>query len=44
MPAITLPLLANAAGHPMGVQLVARRRADAALLTTARWLMGQGRG
>lgn len=42
MPAITLPMLANTAGHPMGVQLVARRRADASLLTTSRWLMGRG--
>lgn len=38
MPAVTLPLLETAAGHPMGVQLVARRRADAALLQVAHWL------
>ncbi len=39
-PAVTLPLLANEAGLPIGVQLVARRGDDARLLRLARWLVG----
>jgi Asp-tRNA(Asn)/Glu-tRNA(Gln) amidotransferase A subunit family amidase len=38
MPAISLPLLQDSAGMPMGVQLVGRRNFDARLLRTARWL------
>lgn len=38
MPAVTLPLLQDAAGMPIGVQLVGRRNFDARLLRTARWL------
>ena len=38
-PAITLPLLADERGMPMGVQLVSRRGDDARLLRTARWLV-----
>ena len=38
MPAISLPLLANADGLPIGVQLVGARDADARLLRTAKWL------
>jgi Asp-tRNA(Asn)/Glu-tRNA(Gln) amidotransferase A subunit family amidase len=38
MPAVTLPLLQDAAGMPIGVQLVGRRDFDARLLRTARWL------
>ncbi len=41
MPAVTLPLMTTADGKPMGVQLVGRRREDAALLRTARWLEGR---
>ncbi|MCC6469991.1 MAG: amidase [Alphaproteobacteria bacterium] len=37
-PAITLPLLKGPAGMPLGVQLVAARGADHALLRAARWL------
>ena len=37
MPAVSLPLL-EANGLPLGVQLVAKRRGDAHLLRTARWL------
>ena len=39
-PAVTVPLLANRDGLPMGVQLVGRRGDDARLLRTARWLVG----
>ena len=38
MPAISLPLLQNASGLPLGVQLVGPRDGDARLLRTARWL------
>jgi Asp-tRNA(Asn)/Glu-tRNA(Gln) amidotransferase A subunit family amidase len=38
MPAISLPLLTDHIGMPIGVQLVGKRNADAALLRTARWL------
>jgi len=37
-PAVTLPILADAAGMPMGAQLVGRRGDDGRLLRTARWL------
>lgn len=37
-PAVTVPLMADAGGLPMGVQLVGRRGDDARLLRTARWL------
>ncbi|MCF3972607.1 amidase [Paracoccus salsus] len=39
VPAITLPLLADETGLPMGVQLVGRRGEDARLLRIAGWLM-----
>ena len=38
MPAVNLPLMQDAAGMPIGVQLVGRRNFDARLLRTARWL------
>ena len=38
MPAVTLPMLQDAAGLPIGVQLVGRRHFDGRLLRTARWL------
>lgn len=38
VPAITLPLLADEAGLPMGVQLIGRRGEDARLLRVAAWL------
>jgi Asp-tRNA(Asn)/Glu-tRNA(Gln) amidotransferase A subunit family amidase len=38
MPALSLPLLQDAHGLPIGVQLVGRRNFDARLLRTARWL------
>ena len=38
MPAVSLPLLRNEGGLPIGVQLVGRRNYDARLLRTARWL------
>jgi len=38
LPAVSLPLLQDAAGLPIGVQLVGRRNFDARLLRTARWL------
>jgi Asp-tRNA(Asn)/Glu-tRNA(Gln) amidotransferase A subunit family amidase len=40
-PALSVPLLADEAGLPMGVQLIARRGDDARLLRTARWLIGK---
>ncbi len=39
VPAVSLPLLADESGLPMGVQLVSRRGDDARLLRTARWLV-----
>ncbi|HEV8306637.1 MAG TPA: amidase [Methylomirabilota bacterium] len=42
VPAISLPLLHDAAGMPMGVQLVGRRGDDGRLLRTARWLAQRG--
>ncbi len=39
VPAISLPLLRDAAGLPVGVQLVGRRHDDGRLLRTARWLV-----
>ncbi len=39
VPALTLPLLADENGMPMGAQLVSRRGDDARLLRTARWLV-----
>jgi Asp-tRNA(Asn)/Glu-tRNA(Gln) amidotransferase A subunit family amidase len=41
MPAISLPLLHNASGLPLGVQLVGPRNGDARLLRTARWLVAR---
>ena len=41
MPAISLPLLQNASGLPLGVQLVGPRNGDARLLRTARWLVAR---
>lgn len=43
MPCISLPLL-EARGLPLGVQLVAARGEDGALLRTASWLMKNGQG
>jgi len=49
-PAVTVPLLMDDTGLPMGVQLVGRRGDDARLLRTARWLSerftgpGEGQG
>jgi Asp-tRNA(Asn)/Glu-tRNA(Gln) amidotransferase A subunit family amidase len=40
VPAVSLPLLENEAGLPIGVQLVGARGNDARLLRTARWLAG----
>jgi Asp-tRNA(Asn)/Glu-tRNA(Gln) amidotransferase A subunit family amidase len=44
LPAISLPLMHDAAGLPIGVQLVGRRNFDARLLRTARWLEQQVSG
>jgi len=41
MPAVTLPLMQDSGGLPIGVQLVGRRNFDARLLRTARWLAGR---
>jgi Asp-tRNA(Asn)/Glu-tRNA(Gln) amidotransferase A subunit family amidase len=41
LPALSLPLMRDAAGLPIGVQLVGRRNFDARLLRTARWLEAQ---
>jgi Asp-tRNA(Asn)/Glu-tRNA(Gln) amidotransferase A subunit family amidase len=41
MPAISLPLMQDSGGLPIGVQLVGRRGFDARLLRTARWLAGR---
>jgi Asp-tRNA(Asn)/Glu-tRNA(Gln) amidotransferase A subunit family amidase len=41
MPALSLPLMQDAGGLPLGVQLVGRRNFDARLLRTARWLAGR---
>jgi Asp-tRNA(Asn)/Glu-tRNA(Gln) amidotransferase A subunit family amidase len=38
VPAVTLPLLADRQGLPVGVQLIERRGFDGRLLRTARWL------
>ncbi len=38
MPALSLPLLQDSSGLPIGVQLVGRRNFDARLLRTAQWL------
>ncbi len=43
LPAVTLPLLADEAGMPMGVQLVGARGNDGRLLRTANWLIGFAR-
>ena len=40
MPSLSLPLLQDAHGLPIGVQLVGRRNFDARLFRTARWLAG----
>jgi Asp-tRNA(Asn)/Glu-tRNA(Gln) amidotransferase A subunit family amidase len=39
LPAISLPLLVDDAGMPMGVQLLGRHRQDARLLRAANWLV-----
>lgn len=44
VPALTLPLLRNEAGLPIGVQLIGARGDDARLLRTARWLANQSIG
>jgi Asp-tRNA(Asn)/Glu-tRNA(Gln) amidotransferase A subunit family amidase len=41
MPAVSLPLMQDSGGLPIGVQLVGRRNFDARLLRTARWLAGR---
>lgn len=41
MPAVSLPLLQDSGGLPIGAQLVGRRNFDARLLRTARWLAGR---
>lgn len=41
VPVITLPLMTDAAGLPLGVQLIGRRGEDARLVRTAAWLMRQ---
>jgi Asp-tRNA(Asn)/Glu-tRNA(Gln) amidotransferase A subunit family amidase len=41
VPAVTLPLLEGPNRLPVGVQIVGRRREDARLLRTARWLVGR---
>jgi Asp-tRNA(Asn)/Glu-tRNA(Gln) amidotransferase A subunit family amidase len=38
-PAASLPILQSESGLPIGVQLIGRRRLDARLLRTARWLV-----
>lgn len=38
VPAVTLPLLSDQAGLPMGVQLIGRRGEDARLMRVAHWL------
>ncbi len=38
VPAVTLPLLSDESGLPMGVQLIGRRGEDARLLRVAHWL------
>lgn len=43
-PAVTLPLLQDENGMPIGVQLVGRRGNDARLLRTARWLVNTVEG
>ena len=43
-PAVTLPLLQDEDGMPIGVQLVGRRGNDARLLRTARWLVNAVEG
>lgn len=43
MPAITLPLLSGSNGLPLGLQLVARRGNDAALIRAAHWLFQTAR-
>jgi Asp-tRNA(Asn)/Glu-tRNA(Gln) amidotransferase A subunit family amidase len=43
-PAVTLPLLQDENGLPIGVQLVGRRGNDARLLRTARWLVNAVEG
>lgn len=44
VPAITLPLLTDENGLPMGAQLIGRRGEDARLLRVAHWLMEQMQG
>jgi Asp-tRNA(Asn)/Glu-tRNA(Gln) amidotransferase A subunit family amidase len=41
MPALSLPLMQDASGLPIGAQLVGRRNFDGRLLRTARWLQGR---
>ncbi|MEM7121565.1 MAG: amidase [Pseudomonadota bacterium] len=41
VPALNLPLLANEAGMPIGVQLVGARHHDVRLMRTARWLLNE---
>jgi Asp-tRNA(Asn)/Glu-tRNA(Gln) amidotransferase A subunit family amidase len=41
VPALALPLLHDARGLPIGVQLVGRRDDDARLLRTAHWLLAR---
>jgi Asp-tRNA(Asn)/Glu-tRNA(Gln) amidotransferase A subunit family amidase len=41
MPAVSLPLMQDSGGLPIGAQLVGRRNFDARLLRSARWLAGR---
>jgi Asp-tRNA(Asn)/Glu-tRNA(Gln) amidotransferase A subunit family amidase len=41
VPALSLPLLHDDKGLPIGVQLVGARRQDSRLMRTARWLIDQ---
>lgn len=44
LPVISLPGLTNAAGLPLGVQLIGKARSDDALLQTARWFQCHVKG
>jgi Asp-tRNA(Asn)/Glu-tRNA(Gln) amidotransferase A subunit family amidase len=44
LPALSLPMLEDDTGLPIGVQLVGARGNDARLLRTANWLVGQELG
>lgn len=44
LPVVTLPGLTNAAGLPLGIQLIGKARDDDSLLQTARWLQSHVKG